>query len=294
MKYNFLGKTNLQISEIGFGGSGLGGIYGAIDEKEAIEAVHLAVQKGVNYFDVSPYYGITQAESVLGKALEGIDRKKIILSTKVGRYGYNDFDFSAAKVNKSFQESAKRLKTDYIDILLCHDIEFNPLQQVIEETLPALERLKKEGKVRFIGVSGYPLDIFVEICQAYPVDLILSYQRYCLFNTSLSLILPLLHEKGIGIINASPLGMGMLTSSGPPEWHPATEILKRKCKEAVELCQTQGINLVNLALKFSTTHPYISTTLVSMLNSFQVNENIRILEERWNPESLNKILVFFS
>src|ERR1700744_5236909 len=112
MEYRKLGKTDLNLSLVGFGGAALGGVFGNLDLEEGTRAVHLAVDRGINFFDTSPYYGITLAETRLGAALVG-RRKRIILATKCGRYGMDEFDFSAKRVVASIDESLRRLQTDY-------------------------------------------------------------------------------------------------------------------------------------------------------------------------------------
>src|SRR5699024_1205479 len=124
-----------------------------------------------------------------------------------GRYGQDEFDFSKSRIIKSVEDSLQRLNTNYLDILLLHDIEFGDYDQVIQEGIPALHQLKKEGKIRFFGVSGLPLKIVKKIIAEHNLDVILSYCHYTLNDTSLLNILPLLNEKKVGLINASPLSM---------------------------------------------------------------------------------------
>lgn len=131
-----------------------------INEDEGIAAVEAAFRRGINFFDTSPYYGDTKSETVLGKGLKRLPRDQIIVATKMGRYGNGVFDFSAERVAASIKESLGRLQLDYVDLLQCHDIEFGSLDQIIEETIPALIKLKEEGVVRKIGITGLPLKIF--------------------------------------------------------------------------------------------------------------------------------------
>src|SRR4051794_16572295 len=197
MIYRTLGKTGLRVSALSYGASPLGSVFRAIDEAEGIRTVHTALDLGINFIDVSPYYGLTRAETVLGRALARVARDRYFLATKVGRYGENEFDFSAARVTRSVEESLGRLGIDTIDLIQCHDIEFGDLNQVVEETLPALERLREAGKVRFIGITGYPLRIFREVLERRPVDTILSYCRYTLNDRSLEQMLPYLGARGV-------------------------------------------------------------------------------------------------
>src|SRR5262249_23412697 len=175
-----LGRTGFQLSILGFGASPLGGVFGAIDEAEGIRAVREALDFGINFIDVSPYYGKTRAEAALGLALKGVARERYVLATKVGRYGDREFDFSARRAAESLEESLRRLGVETIDLLQCHDIEFGSLRQVVEETLPALRRLRDQGKARFVGITGYPLRIFREVLAKTDVDTVLSYCHYTL------------------------------------------------------------------------------------------------------------------
>lgn len=289
MEYRVLGKTGLKVSVIGFGASPLGGVYGSIDESEGIQAVHTAIELGVNFIDVAPYYGITKAETVLGKALKEIPRDAYYLCTKVGRYGATEFDFSAARVIASVDESLARLNVDYVDILLCHDIEFGSLDQIIEETIPALHSLHETGKVRFVGVSGLPLGIFPYVAEHRALDVIMSYCHYTLYDTSLETIIPYLQRKRIGIINASPLGMGLLTGQELPAWHPAPPEMRSACAEAAAYCQSRGVDITRLALQFSASNPDIATTLVGIANPADITVNVRSIEEPIDEELLAEV-----
>jgi len=175
MEYRILGKTGLSVSALSFGASTLGGVYGAIDETDAIRTVYTAIDLGINFIDTSPYYGVTKAETVLGKALKGIPRSAYILSTKVGRYDVDRFDFSVARVIASVEESLLRLNVEMIDIIHCHDIEFGSFDQIIHETIPALRKLQDQGKVRFVGITGLPLNIFPNVADRVEVDTMISY-----------------------------------------------------------------------------------------------------------------------
>lgn len=281
MEYRALGRTGLRVSALGFGGSSLGGVFGAIDEPDAIRAVHVAVDHGINFIDTSPYYGQTRAEAVLGKALREIDRDRYYLATKVGQYGEGVFDYSAERVVRSVDESLARLNVSHVDLIQCHDIEFADLEQIVHETLPALHKLKQTGKVRHVGITGLPLKIFRSVMDRAPdgaVETILSFCHYTLNDTSLESLIPDLKRWGVGIINASPTGMGLLTEQGPPSWHPASESIQRGCRQAVELCQARGWNIVELAIQFALANRDIATTLIGTASSRQMLDNIRFAQ----------------
>ncbi len=289
MRYRTLGATGLNVSVLGFGGSPLGDIFQAIEPAEAQRAVHQAVDCGINLFDVSPYYGETLAESRLGEALAG-RRDKIVLSTKCGRYGKDNFDFSAERISKSIDESLLRLRTGYVDLLLAHDVEFGSVEQIVAETIPALREIQRAGKARFIGITGYNLGTLRAIASRAPVDAILSYCRYNLMVTDMDeLLTPFAREQSIGLINASPLHMGLLSGYGTPEWHPAPQQVKQVGKRVSELCKEQGLDPAVVALRFCLDHPYVSSTLVGMTSARQVIDNLRALEGTTDPALLAKI-----
>ncbi|KIY92829.1 hypothetical protein MNEG_15134 [Monoraphidium neglectum] len=163
-----LGSTGLQVSVLGFGASPLGSVFEDINEAEGIASVHEAFRLGINFFDTSPFYGATKSETVLGKALKDLPRDEIVVASKVGRYGPELFDFSAERVTASVTESLARLQVPYIDLIQCHDIEFGDLDQIVNETLPALAALKARGLVRFVGITGLPLGIFPYVLDRAP------------------------------------------------------------------------------------------------------------------------------
>ena len=293
MHYRALGLTGLNVPVLSLGGSSLGGAFRATDDREAIRTVHVALDLGMNFIDVSPYYGATKAETVLGQALKGIGRERYLLATKVGQYGTGQFDFSAARVRTSLDESCARLGVDYIDLLQCHDIEFADLDQIVNETLPALVELRKAGRIGHIGITGLPLKIFPSIIDRVGpgvVETILSFCRYELNDTALASIIPYLSGKGVGIINASPTGMGLLTERGVPSWHPAPPTLIAGAQRAVDYCRSVGADIVKLAVQFCVAHPGIATTLVGSANPENIRKNVAYAEAPIDFELMAKVL----
>jgi L-galactose dehydrogenase len=281
-----LGSTGLNVSPLSFGASPLGGAFGRIDEAECIRAVHTALDLGINLIDTSPYYGSTRSETVLGRALKSVQRDQYLLSTKVGRIESDRFDFSAAWVTQSVEESLQRLGVEYVDLLFCHDIEFVNIQPVLNSAIPALRRLQEQGKVRFIGVSGYPLAIYRKALEQTALDIVLSYAHYNLTNTTLASLLPLLQAKGVALVNASPMAMALLTGGDLPPWHPAPATLREACRRAYACCADRGKSLPALALQFAVTRPDIPTTLVGMSSRKMVEENVT-----WASEPLDRELL---
>ncbi len=289
MEYRRLGETDLKVSVLGFGASPLGDVFRKTDGAERNGSVHLAVDEGINYFDVSPYYGITLAETRLGEALEG-RREKVVLATKCGRYGGSEFDFSAATITAGVEESLKRLRTDHVDLLQAHDVEFGHVQQIVEETIPAMRRLQDQGKTRYIGITGYSLKNLMEIAGKAKVDSILSYCRYNLLITDLDqALVPFAKKHGIGVINASPLHMGIITQRGAPEWHPAPQTIREAGRRVVELCKARGLDASEVALKFCLDYPGVASTLVGLSSKEHVDRNLNALELKVDAELFQKI-----
>ncbi len=276
----------MKVSQLSFGASSLGGVFRNVDEGAAIEAVYAAVDGGINFIDVSPYYGHYKAETVLGKALRGISRDKYYLSTKVGRYGkdgVNTWDYSAKRALESVEESMERLGVEYIDLINVHDIEFADLNQVVQETLPALVSLREKGVVRHVGITDLQLENLkwvIEHSEPGMVESVLNFCHYCLNDDKLIDFLPFFEERGIGVINASPLSMGLLSNRGVPDWHPAPKPLVEACRKAAEYCNEKGYPIEKLALQYSVDNPRIATTLFSSANPDNVRRNIAIIEEK--------------
>ncbi|MHA6533225.1 aldo/keto reductase [Paenibacillus sp. BAC0078] len=290
MKYRKLGNTGLEVSALSFGASSLGSVFRQTDDKESIRTVHTAIDAGINYIDVSPYYGLTKAETVLGQAILEIPRDKFLLSTKAGRYGEDKFDFSAKRIFSSVDESLARLHTDYVDVLFLHDIEFVPAEIILEEAVPALHKLKEQGKIRYTGISGLPLQLFEKLLPQIEVDAILSYCHYSLNDTSLLNLLPHLDRKGIGLVNASPLSMGLLSTREPADWHPAPPELKKVCKQAAEFCADQGVDIAKLAVQYATRDEQIPTTLVSTASPDNIQKNAAWSDEPLDEDLLRAVL----
>jgi L-galactose dehydrogenase len=289
MEYRTLGKTGLKVSALSLGASSLGGVFKPVDESVAIRSVQTALDLGINYIDVAPFYGLTKAETVLGKALRDIPRDTYSLATKIGRFGQAEFDFSAARTYRSVDESLARMAVDYVDVLQGHDLEFGDLNQIVDETLPALRRIQEQGKARFVGITGYPLKIFRSVLARAEVDTILSYNRYSLNDTGLESLLPLLEEKEVGIISASPVSEGLLTNQGPPAWHPAQDEIKRVCAEAAAWCREHGSDIAQVAIQFSMANPRIHTTCLGSANPENVKKAVRWIEEPIDPELLAQV-----
>lgn len=300
MEYRELGQTGLKLSNLSFGASSLGSVFHETKEEESIKAVETALEGGINFIDVSPYYGHYKAETVLGKALKRLPRDKFYLSTKVGRYGKdgkNTWDYSAKRATESVYESMERLNVDYIDIINVHDIEFQAtlpggLAKVCEETLPALVELKEKGIVGHVGITDLQLKNIKWVIDHTPegtVESVLNFCHYCLNDDELLDYLDYFEEKGVGVINASPLSMGLLTLRGVPDWHPAPKPLVKVCAEAAKFCQDKGYPIEKLAIQYSVGNPRITSTLFSSANPMNVERNIEWARDVPDAELVNDV-----
>ena len=298
MEYRDLGQTGMRMSHLSFGASSLGSVFRETNEKESFEAVEAAIEGGINFIDVSPYYGHYKAETVLGKALRNIPRDKYYLSTKVGRYGkdgVNTWDYSAKRVTDSVYESMERLGIDHIDLINVHDIEFQAalpggLQKVVDETLPALFELRDKGVVSHVGITDLQLPNLkwvIERCEG--VESILNFCHYTLNDDALIDYAGFFEQHGVGIINASPLSMGLLSQRGVPCWHPAPKPLVKACQKAAEYCSEQGYPIEKLAVQYSVSNPRIASTLFSSANPDNVRRNIQWANEEPDWDLVDKV-----
>lgn len=295
MRYNPLGTTGMNVSRLSFGASPLGGVYGPVDEAEGVRAVHTAFELGINYFDVAPAYGGTVAETVLGKALQGLPRDRYHLSTKVGKYtrpgayGSDTLDYSRARIRASLDESSRRLGTEYFDLVHLHDFEYQGRRHVewaLGEGVAALLELKQEGRIGHVGYGIYPMDLWHRIFAGLPADAALVHNHHTLFDTRALELLPVARERGIGIINGSPFASGLLSGRDPPAWHPATGAERGLFRCAADWCADRGVPIAKLALQFSAGHPDLPTTLFSSARSDSVRRTVAWLEEPLDVELL--------
>ncbi|WP_182867021.1 aldo/keto reductase [Rhodopirellula sp. JC639] len=265
-----LGNTGLELSVLGFGASSIGAEFRPIDVSEALRCVNVALDRGMNYIDTAAYYGRGMSEIMLGRVLPQLPRESFYLSTKLGRFAPQHFDFSARRVAESIDISLERMQLDHLDMVFCHDIEFVDLDQIVNETIPALQKEKEKGKVRFIGVSGYPMKIFHEMIRRSEMDVILTYNHYTLQNDmALSLIDPC-RESGVGLINAAPFSARLLTDAPLPSWHKATEEVRKVAKAAADHCRNAGSDIAKLALQYSAANESFASCVVGSANPDRV------------------------
>src|SRR5687767_3876253 len=287
MERRLLGRTGLELPVLSFGASSLGQEFRSVTLDEALQSVRVALECGLNFIDTSPFYGRGMSEVLLGVALRDVPRDSYTLCTKLGRYDLAHFDFSAKRVAESVDVSLHRLGTDHLDIVLCHDIEFVELQQIVDETIPALHKAQQQGKVRFIGFSGYPQKVFPFICDQTDVDCVLSYNQYTLQNTRFAdETVPYLKNKGVGVMNAGPFSARLLTNAPLPAWLKETEEVKAAARRAAAHCESKGVDIAKLALQFCLANPDITTTVSGSANPVNIRN-----WAKWADEPLDETLL---
>ena len=186
----------------------------------------------------------------------------------------------------------ERLNVDYIDLINVHDIEFADLEQVCKETLPALVELRDKGIVKHVGITNLTLRHFKYVIDHVPegtVESVLSFCHYCLNDDALADYLDYFEEKEIGVINASPFSMGLLTERGAPDWHPAPKPLQELCRKAAGYCKAQGGTIEQLAVKYAVSNPRIATTLFSTTRSEAVLQNIKWADGALDEKLLEEV-----
>jgi aryl-alcohol dehydrogenase-like predicted oxidoreductase len=290
MKTRPLGNTGFNLPILSFGASSLGAEFRAIDVNEALRSVHVALENGMNFIDTSPYYGRGMSEVFLGVALEGVPRDSYTLCTKLGRYAPAHFDFSPRRVAESIDVSLERLRTDHLDIILCHDVEFVDLDYVVNETLPAVRKAQQQGKVKFVGVSGYPMKMFRYVADRAPLDVILSYNHYTLQNTMLADLVPYLKSKGIGVMNAAPFSARLLTNAPLPKWHKAPPHVREVAAQAAKHCVDRGSDIAKLALQYSIANEEMTTCVTGSASPKRIAEWAQWAAEPIDPQLLKEVL----
>lgn len=290
MQTRSLGRTGLELPILSFGASSLGAEFRAVDVNEALRSVGVALENGMNFIDTSPYYGRGMSEVLLGIALEGVPRESYTLCTKLGRYAPAHFDFSPRRVAESIDVSLERLRTDHLDIILCHDVEFVELDYIVNETLPAVRKAQQQGKVKFVGVSGYPMKMFRHIAERAPLDVILSYNHYTLQNTMLADLAPWLKQKGIGVMNAAPFSARLLTNATLPKWHKAPSHVREVAAKAAKHCADRGSDIAKLALQFSIANEEMTTCVTGSASPQRIAQWAKWAAEPMDQQLLKETL----
>lgn len=291
MQLRPLGSTGLSVSVVSMGGAAIGQQYGPVSVAEAADTVHAGIDAGINLIDTSAFYGEGKSEEILGDVLQGGWREKVLICTKAGRHTRERFDFTPAGMRACLEGSLRRLRVEAVDILLAHDIEFaDDSERVFTDTAAVLHQLKQEGKTRFVGMSCYPLPLLRQAIERCRLDVVISYCHFNLQNQRLlTELLPVANQHGVGVLNASPLAMGLLTNQGPPPWHPAGADIKAACAAAASLCRDRGADISTLGMQFCYGEGAIPSTVTGTAKRSELEANLAALAAPIDAELLRDV-----
>ena len=287
-----LGRTGLDVTCLSMGGAGVGSRDGVTD-RDGIEAVQTALQCGINYVDTSPLYG--ESERRVGMALEGTARDRYVLSTKTGTHPERRGDYSWDGTLWSVDNSLRLLKTDKIDILLVHDPrDDHDIESIFgpRGALEALEHLKEQGVICFIGLGQRRHDWHRRAILSGRFDAILTHNDYHPIRTSALTggLLELARQHDVGIINGSPLAHGLLNGRDPEEmarllgW-PDTDPDVLAAKRLYDWCAAAGVPLLAAVLQFCLRQQLIDCTLTGAKSATELRQNLEAVRTPL-PDSL--------
>ncbi|NGO72024.1 aldo/keto reductase [Streptomyces boncukensis] len=318
MRRQRLGRSTTEVTELGFGGGPLGGLFEPLDDATAAGALAAAWDAGVRYYDTSPHYGIGTSERRTGAALRarardaGRDagRDGFTVSTKVGRLlveqdaqGRQDpqgfqvpathrrvWDFTRDGVRRSLEDSLARTGLDRVDALYLHDAEEH-FEDALREGYPALDELRAEGVVGAIGAGMYDPDKLTRLVRETDVDVVMLSGRYTLLNhTALDTLFPACAERGVSVLAASVFNSGLLATAEPGaagmyDYAPAPPGLVDRARRIAGVCAAHGVELPAAALAFPLRHPVVAGIVVGMRSADEVRANVASYETEI-PEAL--------
>lgn len=292
MEYTLLGKTELRVSKLGLGGAPLAGDFGKTDEEEVQRLIHESIDCGINFIDTAPLYGRGESERRIGKALIG-RRDGVVLASKAVR---SDLSYDYESTIRSVEDSLNRLQTDWIDLLQIHDVEKQSYEVIMNETVPALQKLRQDGKIRYIGVTTRDLPLLMRYMKTDCFDAIQFYARYMLLDhTAKDEVIPLAKELGIGVINGSVLGMGILADA--PAHFLDKETLEKaeyRMEQLKFLRKQEPKGLIEPGMRFSMGNPDIHVTLTGTSSMTSLRNNLSYCDgEGLAPHDLQKVYELF-
>jgi len=304
-----LGRSQLKLSVLGFGGTGLGNMYVAMSERSAIDTLSAAYAAGMRYYDTAPLYGHGLSELRTGSGLRLFADPGVIVSSKVGwrlrpAFGkptdaglfrditafarFNDYSYDGAM--RSFEDSLQRLGTDRIDILLIHDVDHrnqgeryaDVFKQAMAGAYKALLSLREQGVIKAIGCGLNEWEACQAFAEAGDFDCFLLAGRYTLLEQeSLRSFLPLCQKRGIGIILGGPYNSGILASGAVKDawfnYAPAPAEVLAKVAAIEKICASHSVPLKAAALQFPLHHPCVASVIPGTSSAAELNENLRML-----------------
>ncbi|MEV7553654.1 aldo/keto reductase [Amycolatopsis sp. NPDC089917] len=298
METRRLGRTDVEVTRLGFGGGPLGGLFAPLDDETAAGALAAAWDAGIRYYDTSPHYGIGHSERRIGEFLRSRPRDSYALSTKVGRLlvpqdpdGKSDpagfhvpathrrvRDFTRDGIRRSVEDSLERMGLDRIDVVYLHDAE-EYFDDALREGYPALAELRSEGVVGAIGAGMYDTAMLTTLVRETDVDVVMQSGRHTLLDHSaLDTFLPACEERGVSVIAASIFNSGLLAVPRPAEgarfdYEAATADVVRRANEIADVCEAHGVTLPQAAMAFPLRHPAVAGIAVGMRSAEEARRN---------------------
>jgi D-threo-aldose 1-dehydrogenase len=277
------------------GTAAYGGLYASVTDQQCLDTFDAAIKSGINYLDTAPHYGKGRSEMRIAQALKNIDRSSVVISTKIGRLldpSTTDidtffldadnsverrFDFSASGVRRSFEDSLRRLGTDYIDILFIHDPDDHADDAVLK-AYPELEKMRSEGLIKAIGIGMNQCEIPSRLIRETDIDMVLIAGRYSLLDQSAANeLLPLALQRGVDVIAAGVFNSGILANpvqGARYDYMPASDELIARAQRIREVLDGHQISLTGAAMQFPLQHPAVKAVLVGCRTEGEVAKNV--------------------
>ena len=297
METKSLGQSSVRISQLGFGGGPLGGLFEPVDDDTSATALAQAWGSGIRYFDTAPHYGIGHSERRFGDFLRQQPPNTFTLSTKVGRLlveqdpaGRTDeafqvpathrrvVDFTRAGIRRSLEDSLSRMGVDSVDLLYLHDAEPH-FEAALGQGYPALAELRAEGVVGAIGAGMADAALLTRLVRETDVDVVMLAGRYTLLDQSaLDDLLPACQDRGVSVIAAAVFNSGVLAQSRPTAgatfaYEPAPPAVLERANRIADACAGHGVTLPQAAMAFPLAHPAVAGIVVGMRSAEEVREN---------------------
>jgi D-threo-aldose 1-dehydrogenase len=298
MRTETVGRTEVRVTSLGLGTAQLGDLYGVMPSETAAAIVDAAWAGGIRYFDTAPHYGLGLAESRLGAALARRDRSSYTVSTKVGRLIVETprgperrWDFSAAGVRRSLEESLERLGLERVDIVLVHDPEGHA-DAALDEAVPELARLRAAGTIGAVGVGSGDIRMLERFASEADVDAVMVAGRLTLLDqTALRSVVPACRERGVSILNAGVFNTGLTASPWPAdharyEYERASAELLARARRIAEGATRRGTTLPQAALKYAASERAVASVVVGADSPHQIEESIAMMDDDSKPEGL--------
>ncbi|MCU0820308.1 MAG: aldo/keto reductase [Beijerinckiaceae bacterium] len=300
-----LGRTNINISELGFGGAPLGDLYAHLDDRQAIDAVRTALDAGIRYVDTAPLYGHGLSEHRIGTAIRSVHRSSLVLSTKVGRWmspaggewdreGYAGglpfaahLDYGYDGTLRAIEQSLQRLGTNRLDIVLIHDVDRrnhgDRLDQRFREAIKgawhALRRMREEGVIGAAGIGVNEAEICLRFAEACDLDCVMLAGRYSLLDQgALHTFLPVAEKRGIGVLLGGVFNSGVLATGAVPgatyDYAPASAAILERVKRIEAVCTRHGVALPVAAIHAVRHHPAVASVVLGATSPAEVSRNL--------------------